>query len=62
MAAPKAAPRAPAPAQEMRQPSLNIDDLLRDIKKDVISQPPSALKSSRKAAGSTGKNSIVIKL
>lgn len=60
--APKAPAPAPAPAQEMRQPSLNIDDLLRDIKKDVVTQPPSALKSSRKAAGSTGKNSVVIKL
>jgi hypothetical protein len=63
MAAPKAAPKAPAPAPapapEMRQPSLNIDDLLRDIKKDVVAAP---LKSARKAAGSTGKNSVVIRL
>jgi len=61
----------PAPAQEMRGPSVNIDDLLKDIKAQVLppSGPPppppekvgkSALKTSK--AGSTGKNSVVIKL
>jgi len=71
----KAAPRPvappPAPAPEMRGPSVNIDDLLKDIKAQVLppSGPPppppekvgkSALKSSK--PGSTGKNSVVIKL
>ena len=68
----KAAPKpAPAPAPEMRAPSVNIDDLLKDIKAQVLppSGPPppppekvgkSALKSSK--PGSTGKNSVVIKL
>jgi len=61
----------PAPAQEMRGPSVNIDDLLKDIKSQVLppSGPPppapekvgkSALKTSK--PGSTGKNSVVIKL
>jgi hypothetical protein len=61
----------PAPAQEMRGPSVNIDDLLKDIKSQVLppvgSPPPapekvgkSALKTSK--PGSTGKNSVVIKL
>jgi hypothetical protein len=55
----------------MRGPSVNIDDLLKDIKAQVLppSGPPppapekvgkSALKTSK--AGSTGKNSVVIKL
>ena len=69
---PRPAPApAPAPPQEMRGPSVNIDDLLKDIKAQVLppSGPPppppekvgkSALKSSK--AGSTGKNSVVIKL
>lgn len=63
--APKAPAPAPAPqAPEMRQPSLNIDDLLKDIKSNVspLPAPVSAMKSSRKPAGSTGKNSVVIKL
>jgi hypothetical protein len=68
---PPAPAPAPAPAQEMRGPSVNIDDLLKDIKAQVLppSGPPppppekvgkSALKSSK--PGSTGKNSVVIKL
>jgi len=71
-AAPKPPPaQTPAPPQEMRGPSVNIDDLLKDIKAQVLppSGPPppppekvgkSALKSSK--PGSTGKNSVVIKL
>ena len=58
---------APAPAmqqqqqqtQEMRGP-VNIDDLLKDIKSTTTSAPASAMKKSK--AGSTGKNSVVIKL
>jgi hypothetical protein len=55
----------------MKAPSVNIDDLLKDIKAQVLppSGPPppppekvgkSALKTSK--PGSTGKNSVVIKL
>ena len=68
---PPAPAPAPAPAPEMRAPSVNIDDLLKDIKAQVLppSGPPppppekvgkSALKTSK--PGSTGKNSVVIKL
>jgi hypothetical protein len=69
--APPPAP-APAPAQEMRSPP-NIDELLKNIKQSVIvppgagpppATPASALRGSnpKKNAGSTGKNSVVIKL
>jgi hypothetical protein len=50
----------------MRSPP-NIDDLLKDIKKSVLppsGPPPPAPEKIRKPgkAGSTGKNSVVIKL
>jgi hypothetical protein len=50
---------APAPPAEMRGP-VNIDDLLKDIKSSTTSAPASAMKKSK--AGSTGKNSVIIKL
>jgi hypothetical protein len=58
--------QAPAPAPvEMRGPSVNIDDLLKDIKSSVMppagNGPPPPVKT-KKSAGSTGKNSVVIKL
>jgi hypothetical protein len=56
--APAPAP-SPAPAQEMRGP-VNIDDLLKDIKSTTSTAPPSAMKKPK--TGSTGKNSVVIKL
>jgi hypothetical protein len=67
-----APPPAPAPAQEMRSPP-NIDELLKNIQKSVIvppgNGPPAAVPASalrganpKKNAGSTGKNSVVIKL
>ena len=63
---------APAPAPEMRSPP-NIDELLKNIKQSVIvppgngpppATPASALRGAnpKKNAGSTGKNSVVIKL
>jgi hypothetical protein len=64
-------PPAPAPAQPppaMKPPSVNIDDLLKDIKQSVLppsGPPPPAPEKIRKPgakAGSTGKNSVVIKL
>jgi hypothetical protein len=69
--APAPAP-APAPSQEMRSPP-NIDELLKNIQKSVIvppgNGPPAAVPASalrganpKKNAGSTGKNSVVIKL
>jgi hypothetical protein len=57
----KPAPPAAAPV-EMKPPSVNIDDLLKDIKSSVSAPaPPSAMKKKDKP-GSTGKNSVVIKL
>jgi hypothetical protein len=68
----KVAAPAPAPAQEMRSPP-NIDELLKNIKQSVVvppgNGPPAAVPASalrganpKKNAGSTGKNSVVIKL
>jgi hypothetical protein len=71
VAAPAPAP-APVPAQEMRSPP-NIDELLKNIKQSVVvppgNGPPAAVPASalrganpKKNAGSTGKNSVIIKL
>jgi hypothetical protein len=63
-----AAPPAPPPsAPAMKPPSVSIDDLLKDIKQSVLPPsgppppPPEKIKKPGKA-GSTGKNSVVIKL
>ena len=70
---PPAAPAPPpAPAQEMRSPP-NLDELLKNIKQSVVvppgngpppAMPASALRGAnpKKNAGSTGKNSVVIRL
>ena len=62
-------PTPPAqPAPTMKPPTVNIDDLLKDIKQSVMppsGPPPPAPEKIRKPgakAGSTGKNSVVIKL
>ena len=68
----KSAMKAPVevpkpPAVEMRGPA-NIDDLLKDIKQSVLPPagngppPPEKVKRGSGKAGSTGKNSVVIKL
>ena len=63
---PSAPPAQPPP--QMKPPSVNIDDLLKDIKQSVLppsGPPPPAPEKIRKPgakAGSTGKNSVVIKL
>jgi hypothetical protein len=62
----KPAIKAPAPAPvEMRSP-VNIDDLLKDIKQSVLpppgNGPPPTMKIKRGNPGSTGKNSVSIKL
>jgi hypothetical protein len=58
----KSAMKAPQPPPvaapvEMRPPTVNIDDLLKDIKSSV-----SAPAKKKDKAGSTGRNSVVIKL
>jgi len=62
-----APPPAPKPQPEMKGPAVSIDDLLKEIKSTVVSPgppPPAAEKvgKSPRKAGSTGKNSVVIKL
>jgi hypothetical protein len=52
---PSAPPAQPPP--QMKPPTVNIDDLLKDIKSSV-----SAPAKKKDKAGSTGKNSVVIKL
>jgi hypothetical protein len=54
----------PAPLREMKGPAVNIDELLKSVNANVsvdskkVSMPPSAMKKG----GSTGKNSVSIKL
>lgn len=59
---PVAAVRPPPPAKDMKGP-VNIDDLLKSVNAGVetksVKMPPSAMK---KPGGSTGKNSVTIKL
>jgi hypothetical protein len=63
------APTPPAaPKVDMKPPTMNIDDLLKDIKQTVLPPqgqgppPPEKIKKGSGKAGSTGKNSVVIKL
>ena len=62
------APPAPAPANVQMRPAPSIDDLLKDIKSSTIPPagngppPPEKVKRGSGKAGSTGKNSVVIKL
>jgi hypothetical protein len=64
---PSAPPAPPPSAPAMKPPSVSIDDLLKDIKQSVLPPsgppppPPEKIKKPGKA-GSTGKNSVVIKL
>jgi hypothetical protein len=61
----RAAPApAPAPAREMNAPQVNIDDLLKSVNANVtISEPTTKrVNTTPKKGGSTGKNSVSIKL
>ena len=53
------APPPPPPAREMRGPNVNIDDLLRSVNANVETKKVS---TTPKKGGSTGKNSVTIKL
>jgi hypothetical protein len=60
----RAAP-APAPAREMAPPQVNIDDLLKSVNAGVTVTPSTTTKrvsTTPKKGGSTGKNSLTIKL
>jgi len=61
--APAQAP-PPAPAREMKMPQVNIDDLLKSVNADILPAPQETRKISTtpKKGGSTGKNSVSIKL
>jgi hypothetical protein len=64
--APAPAP-APAPAREMKMPQVNIDDLLKSVNAGVNMGPPppqetKKISTTPKKGGSTGKNSVSIKL
>lgn len=67
-AAPAPAPAPPAPKLDMKPPTVSIDDLLKDIKQTVLPPqgppppPPEKIKKGSGKPGSTGKNSVVIKL
>jgi hypothetical protein len=62
----RAAPApAPAPAREMAPPQVNIDDLLKSVNAGVTVSPSTTTKrvnTTPKKGGSTGKNSVSIKL
>jgi hypothetical protein len=60
-------PVAPPPAPvEIKGPSTNIDDLLKSVKQSILpppgNGPPPPEKIKKNKPGSTGKNSVVIKL
>jgi hypothetical protein len=57
--APAAAQPPPPPAREMKGPAVNIDDLLRSVNANVETKKVS---TTPKKGGSTGKNSVTIKL
>jgi hypothetical protein len=67
-AAPPPAPAPPTPKPVQMRAAPSIDDLLKDIKQSVIPPPgngpppPEKVKRGSGKAGSTGKNSVVIKL
>jgi hypothetical protein len=52
----------PQPSREMKAPSVNIDDLLKSVNAGVETKKVSMPQSAMKKGGSTGKNSVSIKL
>lgn len=56
----EAAP-APAPAREMKMPQVNIDDLLKSVNAGINTETRK-VNTTPKKGGSTGKNSVTIKL
>jgi hypothetical protein len=53
---------APTPAREMNAPQVNIDDLLRSVNAGVSVTETKRVSTTPKKGGSTGKNSVSIKL
>jgi len=53
---------APAPAREMAPPQVNIDDLLKSVNAGVTVTETKRVSTTPKKGGSTGKNSVSIRL
>ena len=53
---------APAPAREMNAPQVNIDDLLKSVNAGITVTETKRVSTTPKKGGSTGKNSVSIKL
>jgi hypothetical protein len=53
---------APAPAREMNPPQVNIDDLLKSVNAGITVTETKRVSTTPKKGGSTGKNSVSIKL
>jgi hypothetical protein len=53
---------APAPAREMNAPQVNIDDLLKSVNAGITVTETKKVSTSSRKGGSTGKNSVSIKL
>jgi hypothetical protein len=52
----------PVPVREMKGPAVNIDDLLKSVNSGVETKKVTMAPSATKKGGSTGKNSVTIKL
>jgi hypothetical protein len=52
----------PPPAREMKGPAVNIDDLLKSVNASADTKSVSARPGTPRRGGSTGKNSVTIKL
>jgi hypothetical protein len=53
---------APAPVREMNAPQVNIDDLLKSVNAGITVTETKRVSTTPKKGGSTGKNSVSIKL
>jgi hypothetical protein len=53
---------APTPAREMNAPQVNIDDLLKSVNAGITVTDTKKVSTSSRKGGSTGKNSVSIKL
>ena len=52
----------PAPIKEMKGPVVNIDELLKSVNSNIDTKKVTMPQSAMKKGGSTGKNSVTIKL
>jgi hypothetical protein len=59
---PAAAVAPPPPVREMKAPQVNIDDLLRQVQQEAGPAKKVSVQAPPRRAGSTGKNSVSIRL